>query len=630
MTGIAILLSAALSASLIAAAPLDARAATIDADSADDVCAVSADPCIVTDVVRVADGATLDFATRTVSVEEGGRFEFYGESQVLCGDFFASTSGPALVALPPAEATQWAGVVARRACSANGGIAPCASDGDCNLGSCGIRRCDKQWDRECSGDEDCQGGVCSGETCQNFPYYDTISCQTNADCDLGSCPAQYTCRETRGYTPLACSSHADCQNGTCSIGSASIHLDGAVDARSEPYPGNRSFFLEAADSVLISKPMDLSALGRNAEASLLYVDAKSGNVVVTGEVNAAGGGFGIGGDLSFVAGNDVEITAPVDAVGGLYDGGYLYVDAGRDAHLGASVDLRARAQDGYGGWLDVYTGRDILVDGGPEGRRIRLLANGHSAEGFGGAGGQFIFDAKGNLTITDDVRMVLNGAKPDGYGGLLFVEAEGDIQFDADVKARSRIDDGDMGLALVDAEGALTVGSSSSIDANEVVFEAGGDLLAAGDVDVDARFFNRAGTVEMISGATATLDGSIDARGKSGGQLEVAACRLIVDSNSSIGNDAHGGLTSLTARESMELRSGSRTSTDFGINRLTYRTPAKPPVINGLVTPAPELVVDPLLAGCPVCGNSEIDESESCDDGNVADGDGCSAGCQIE
>jgi len=31
-----------------------------------------------------------------------------------------------------------------------------------------------------------------------------------------------------------------------------------------------------------------------------------------------------------------------------------------------------------------------------------------------------------------------------------------------------------------------------------------------------------------------------------------------------------------------------------------------------------------------VCGNGTLDAGEQCDDGNTADGDGCSATCQLE
>ena len=35
-------------------------------------------------------------------------------------------------------------------------------------------------------------------------------------------------------------------------------------------------------------------------------------------------------------------------------------------------------------------------------------------------------------------------------------------------------------------------------------------------------------------------------------------------------------------------------------------------------------------SGCTLCGNGILDENEACDDSNSGDGDGCSAGCQVE
>ncbi|TFH24079.1 MAG: hypothetical protein E4H03_04575 [Myxococcales bacterium] len=63
---------------------------------------------------------------------------------------------------------------------------------------------------------------------------------------------------------------------------------------------------------------------------------------------------------------------------------------------------------------------------------------------------------------------------------------------------------------------------------------------------------------------------------------------------------------------------------------IRYRDPNKVPVLEGDLAPAPLLIVDPSLTGCPVCGNTEIDQGESCDDGNTTSGDGCRDDCQAE
>src|SRR6185503_16517717 len=67
-----------------------------------------------------------------------------------------------------------------------------------------------------------------------------------------------------------------------------------------------------------------------------------------------------------------------------------------------------------------------------------------------------------------------------------------------------------------------------------------------------------------------------------------------------------------------------------------FRSQANPPVIaDGVVTPAPTLVLDPALPTCatpgaPGCGNGVLDDGEECDDFNTDACDGCSPTCQLE
>jgi cysteine-rich repeat protein len=84
-------------------------------------------------------------------------------------------------------------------------------------------------------------------------------------------------------------------------------------------------------------------------------------------------------------------------------------------------------------------------------------------------------------------------------------------------------------------------------------------------------------------------------------------------------------------RESMIADGGSVIVGKAGSqNTIRYRDAAKPPSLNGVIDPSATLIEDASLQGCPVCGNDEIDQGETCDDGNTAGGDGCDAGCQIE
>ncbi|HYC54934.1 MAG TPA: hypothetical protein VEL28_08335, partial [Candidatus Binatia bacterium] len=88
----------------------------------------------------------------------------------------------------------------------------------------------------------------------------------------------------------------------------------------------------------------------------------------------------------------------------------------------------------------------------------------------------------------------------------------------------------------------------------------------------------------------------------------------------------------LVGRERITVSpTGSLTASGSGAsNTFEYRDAAKPPIVQGAVSPSPVLVVDSSLVGCPVCGNFEKDQGESCDDGNLTGGDGCNPACQDE
>ena len=131
--------------------------------------------------------------------------------------------------------------------------------------------------------------------------------------------------------------------------------------------------------------------------------------------------------------------------------------------------------------------------------------------------------------------------------------------------------------------------------------------------------------MDISSDANATVSGWLNALG-SGGGLVIDACRITLADSSRLRLDH----SRLTAHESMNLMAGSKLTSVNGVNLLQYRTDAKPPVVDGDVSPSPQLALESYLTGCPVCGNSEIDEDETCDDGNTQSGDGCDSTCQIE
>jgi hypothetical protein len=108
-----LVVSIVLSVAVVVPAPVLA----LEADSADDVCAPDADPCIISEVVHVAPLANLDFGVRRVEIIDDGRLVFgrFGGT-VSCGSFRATAPGVGVEMQKPVWATT-AVIEARRACS---------------------------------------------------------------------------------------------------------------------------------------------------------------------------------------------------------------------------------------------------------------------------------------------------------------------------------------------------------------------------------------------------------------------------------------------------------------------------------------------------------------------------------
>ncbi len=114
----------------------------IVATTADDVCFATADPCNITDEVRIQPGSVLDFGVRTVRVTGADKLKFGSTSATLrCGDLDIDVSGTG-IKIKESIAGEVVGggafIVARRACSRDLTL-PCLTDATCaavSAGSC--------------------------------------------------------------------------------------------------------------------------------------------------------------------------------------------------------------------------------------------------------------------------------------------------------------------------------------------------------------------------------------------------------------------------------------------------------------------------------------------------------------
>lgn len=406
-----------------------------------------------------------------------------------------------------------------------------------------------------------------------------------------------------GDPPSPCLRDSDCAVGTCSTGAASIGMNGRVEGRAD-YPGG--LVLEAADSIFIGAPVDLSSTDPFSAGGELTLHAFAGDVAIASDVLTGGGSQHNGGQISVVAGRDALASGLLDAHGGAYDGGFIELLADRDVALQSDVDLSARAIPGYGGALHLKAGRSVMV--GDSEKVLRVVANASPA--WESSGGRFWFEAGDDIRVDEGVRLIAHGATGYAFGGWLTLDAGGEVDFAGRFSGLARNSYGVGGNFTVHAASGIRIAESAAIDLR-------------GGSGGHAEMLSDNGNVDF--GGRLRLYGSGDS-----GEAYFGAYACRVSLSGQVENRSLDADTRIQARESMRLLPPGRLLTPRGSTVLSYRAAEKPPLLEGTITGSPVLELLPALSGCPVCGNSEIDEGETCDDGNSTGGDGCSSDCLVE
>ncbi len=652
---------------LLAAAP----AGAITVTSANQVCAPDADPCLVTSPMDIPDGfctdnplatcssnndcalpayckfggVLLDFGVRDVQVSGAGQFNFGTASGAIhCGDFTASTTNPAIDANGLDGNGSDSGTVklfARRKCSVGGTGAPaCLTNNECDGGTCDKRRCSLNPARVCTSDDSCQVGFCKANGLKfNCSVDTTIQCRTNADCNLGTCPAQLTCSKF-ATNPRNCASNTDCNFGSCSVGTGAVTLGGGS---ASAIVGNSEFpaFIDirAADDITLTKNINLAGTTAESDGGELSMDSTFGSIIIGGSVSVTSGGLSTGGDVSLYAGNDVVLNDIIDVSGGDYDGGTVDFEAGRDLLVNRSILGSSGSGAGYGGEYLLVAGRDLIVTGVSAASKTSLETNGHAnAFNDAGDGGAQDLAADRNLTLQVNTRIVTNGAAPDATGGDVALDSGEAMTLSGDITSKGLGASGAGGAVEGFASGVLNVTASGTFDLTGGS-DAGGDLALfaekelnyGGLADLGASNGGTGGSATLHSDTTATVTGTVRNSVGDGADVDVRACYITLTSTGQLDLNLTDSNNTLRADEQIRVNAGSLMKAGpLGSNRIEYRTNAKAPIVSGTVSPGAQLVLDDTLFGCIICGNGTLEGGETCEDSNTVNGDGCNSNCQNE
>ena len=543
--------------------------------TADEICLATDDPCVISSTVVIDSAATIDFGLRTVNLVTGGQLDFGNGAgtQFLCGEFNVTATGNALILRGKDAFKDFEGATAtiatRRACSGDGST-PCMSDPTCTvLGG--------------------PGGTCTAGSTGNM--------------SIGS----------------------NIQGNAVFAGAITLLAGGDVTLS-----GNNNVF---GTSVI-----------EESDGGEFYVIAR-GDVAVNGKIDANGKPFGFGGTIEILSQvGSVSTTAELTSKGG-GGGGDITLDGDTVVTVSGDISVNATGDAEDGGSISIYSGGDLILSGGTNSNRVILSADGQGpVDEFGGWGGDFDLDVLGNIVLGEFVRLSATGALPDGDGGAIDLSASGNITIDGQIRANAKGSEGTGGdVSIAEFSGNdLTLGASSEIDASggfggTVSIDPEGVLVLAGSIDASGTGNGEGGSVDLsaTTGDT-TLSGTVKSTGTplgvTNGSITLDLCRLNATSTADLNTNGDYGVNSITLRESGGFAAGSKLQAGGvgGQNEVIYRDPAKVPTIAATATPAVVLSLNEILIGCPVCGNSELDHTESCDDGNLVDGDGCAADCQLE
>ncbi|TMA52504.1 MAG: hypothetical protein E6J76_07140 [Deltaproteobacteria bacterium] len=381
---------------------------------------------------------------------------------------------------------------------------------------------------------------------------------------------------------------------------------------------------------------DLLVKGTPGDAGSISISAV-GAVTLAGEVHLEAGIDGLGGDLTVSAGGAIAASgALVDSSGGL-KGGSIDLEAGGDLSTGGKLDVSGNGAGSDGGFLVLNANGAITVGG-------RIAADGSGSPDFGGFGGDVSVSAGGNIQLNEQINAA--GGAPDGEGGAIDLSAGLNIVQTQQILALGIGSDAFGGTVFATAGGLLSLGALIDLHGGSnggggfLGAQAGREVRALAEVDADGDGGGvlLSTAVDALAGAVVagpvTVGGNLHAGGDLlGGQMAVEACDVDLAAGAVFASSGAQARNVFRASGQMTI-DGALSALPAGTNQLTYRDPARPPLVgaDAVITPTAVANVDSSLPPCgAVCGNGIVELGEQCDDGatNGTPGAACDSRCQI-
>lgn len=356
--------------------------------------------------------------------------------------------------------------------------------------------------------------------------------------------------------------------------------------------------------------IDVSGGSPDGTGGTVTLVSREGRVWVTAHVNVRStGAETTGGEVDIQARGDVNLNGPIDAVGGGYDGGEVNVEsASGDVVLGntGSIDASSASSGGVGGDVSLTAGSDEAVGASRLVLNGPITANGSFSYEYAGDGGMIDLAADGEVVLNGAINA--SGSTGGSFGGDLTVVAiTGPITIRQAVTLEGNGQGGLGGRLEVTGGDTLSIGATVSARGlngaagGQATMKAGGAVTLTAGVTVAGTGSGRGGRITLISDndvtVAAQLNASVGAQSPTGGQITVGGCAVDIVTTGSFLSSGPQSTNRVEGREQIRIQGSMTANAASGLNEVRHRV-GVPPQITGTVQPAPRVVPDPVIVPC--------------------------------